>query len=174
MNCRRARNSLGLCDGRMLSDEVSQHLQSCSSCRDFVSGMSDIRRLLALKRYETPDAGFETRCAEKIRLRLQSPVFEQVEREIASFWNPVFIFRAAAAAILVLLVGFHVRSVRISPLASGMAPREPTVAAEQRMAPAPATRFAQPAPVMMLAQSNSGPDQIQYGPGPSRTVSLEY
>jgi hypothetical protein len=31
-----------------------------------------------------------------------------------------------------------------------------------------------PAPVMMLAQSNNGPDEIQYGPLPSRTVRFDY
>ncbi|MBU1694326.1 MAG: hypothetical protein KKC51_10235 [Verrucomicrobia bacterium] len=181
MNCRRARNSLGLCDGKSLPDDMAQHLQSCSSCQEFIAGMSGVQRLLALKRHETPDAGFENRCAETIRLRLQSPGLENVEREIESFWSTGFIIRAAAAAVLVLLVGFHVRSVRLSTLASGVAPREPSVAAERQRAPAPVNLLAQPAPVlvapapvMMLAQSNSRPGEIQYGPLPSQVVRFDY
>jgi hypothetical protein len=182
MNCRRARNSLGLCEGKSLTDDVEQHLQSCSSCQEFLAGMSGVQRLLILKRYETPDAGFENRCAEKIRLRLLSPEPEHGSRVIESVWNAGFIIRAVAAAVLVLLVGFHVRSTRLSSLASGVVtPRESSVAAEKHGAPAPMNLLAQPAPfvvapapVMMLAQSNNGPDEIQYGPLPSRTVRFDY
>jgi len=143
--------------------------------------MSGIRGLVALKRHETPEAGFESRCAGKIRLGLTAPVAPESIRDEASVWNPAFFLRIAAAAALVLMVGLHVQSVRLTPLASAPGAAQPVAPADQFLAPA---RFALPsqplpavrsgAPVMMLAQSNNGPNGVQYGPLPSRVANWEY
>lgn len=176
MNCKAVRKRVVVGDSRNLPAVIAEHLQGCSACRAFLAGMSTVQALLALKRYETPDAGFENRSAENIRLSLQDVSPGELHGWGRVLWTPAFFLRAAAAALLVLLVGFHVRSVRLSSLSSGVAasPREPAAVVERMMAPAPVNLFAQPAPVMMLAQSNNGPGEIQYGPLPSRTVRFDY
>lgn len=171
MNCRRTRDLAGLCDGRVLPEQAVEHLATCPACRAFVAGMEATRKWMALKKHETPDAGFESRCAERIQLRLHEPIFETAAPSRGFFWNPGLLFRAAAAAVFVALVGFHVRSVHVAPLASSaIAPAPAPVIQPLQFVPMPRA----PAPVMMLAQSNSGPGAVQYGPMPSRLVNWEH
>lgn len=173
MNCRQARNLIGWSDGRVWPEDARRHVQECAECRSFSESMSRVRDLIAVKRHETPDAGFENRCAEKIRLGLKSP---EATRSESPAWSPAFFLRIAAAAALVLMVGLHIQSVRLTPLASAPGAAHAIVPGDNLFAPA---RFALPAarpaaPVIMLAQSNNGPDAIQYGPLPSRVVNWEY
>ena len=184
MNCRSAHKILVFFDGKALSAAVAEHLQGCPACRDFLAGMSQVRALVALKRYETPDAGFEARSAEKIRLGLLAlPQPGRLNSWLGGLWVSIPVFRTAAAAALVLLVAFHVHSVRVSSLPSRMAggPEPLNPAAGNRIAPAldnliaqPEPIFLAPHPVMSQSHSNFSPGQIQYGPLPSRMVGFEY
>ncbi|MBP7830317.1 MAG: hypothetical protein KA248_10410 [Kiritimatiellae bacterium] len=147
-----------------------QHLTACAACKAFVADMENARKWMAFKGHEAPDAGFENRCAAKIQIRLREPIIQPAHESGVSFWNTGLLFRAAAAAALVVLVGFHVRSARVATLATSIPAPAP---APVIVPPQPLLAPRAPVPVMMLAQSNSGPGAVQYGPMPSRPVNWE-
>jgi len=183
MKCHDAQKQFILRDGTDLPEGVLEHVRMCPLCQKLFEGNRGIRSLLALKRYETPDADFESRNAGKIRLYLHSHPRAGLREWFDALWAPLPVLRIVAAASILMLVAYHVGSVRLPSLSTPLAERSP--AADIGMEPlAPVitrTPIAQPAPginspdpAITFVKSNTGPVRVQYGPEDSRPVSLEY
>ncbi len=183
MNCKQSQNFFLAMEEGVPLPEVEQHLASCPTCRAQYESFQAVRKLVSLKKYELPDAGFESRCAAAIHLQL---VEQEQNRPEAAGWlgrifgTPLPMFRYAAAAVFGLFVLFQVLPMTpLAPLTMEGSDESVAPSLEMRkpivVLSATTTDMAAPALAATLpGVSNRGPSRVEYGPGMSVPVSLEY
>ena len=180
MNCRQSENMfLALEEGASLP-EVERHLASCPSCKARYESFQAVRRLISLKKYEMPDAGFESRCAAAIHLKLVEQ--EQGRPESAGWLERIFgaprpAFRYAAAAVFGLFVLFQILPMTpLAPLTLDVPDESAAPPLEMRKPIVVLSASATDMPSSTLAStvSNRGPSRVEYGPGASVPVNFEY
>jgi len=129
-----------------------------------------LRSLLGLKRHEKPDPMVFTRVAARVR--------EQVAaHQPETGWQRLLSILAGEEypAVRYGIAALFVAALALQLLAL---PRLPTIPGEQAEGSGPelAVNVAPPAgdpvPILQLA-SNQGPVEVQYGPAPSRLVTVE-
>lgn len=186
MRCSRVR--------KLLTDEhdvafpaaVREHLAACPGCRVFRERTAAVRRLLALKRYEQPTAGFDERCRYAVRQALA----EELERERMPAPAGAFglgraadaalpALRYALAAVLMAMVAMHLFLAPSLPPMHSLLPNDAPAVRLACDEPLPVTNLAmevvrRPAVPEIVLASNRGPAGVRYGPGGSRLVSFDY
>ena len=177
MKCQDAQLLIGLPDDDPRAEEMRVHLLACARCRAVVDHQNNVRALLALKRYEQPPAGFSDRCAATIQRLLEQQPTTQTTWWHA--WHEHFVmalqpFRLAAAAVLVLGLGFYF----LRPATEVSAPLTAPVSwvqirAEPPAASAPLAVVQNEVPMLQSA-SNSGSFRMEYGPGTAVPVKFDY
>ena len=179
MKCERVRELLVEFEDAALPADVALHMDQCSSCQKHSRQMESVRRLMALKKYERPDSGFEERSALAIRRRLED-LNRQPESRLGSFWEfltdyprPAFRYALAAVVAALIVVNF-VSMPRLVPVR----PAEPIARMTPPPAQAPATIpfevYRQPSFATLQNPSNRGPARVEYGPRESVPVNFEY
>ena len=174
MKCNDFQQEMAFYSDGAFPSALREHFDSCAGCRKAYAQTEAVRKLMALKNFENPDAGFETRCAQNVMRRIREPAPRTV-----SLWDFITGFqpalRYAAAAAVVALVFLHEFSLTNLPVVSPTA-METSLPAMERPAPArkPILLFENPAPPTMVFASNQTPSSIRYGTTPSRLVDYEY
>ena len=165
-----------------LPADIAEHIAACAGCKTHWERTRSVRLLMALKRHEKPDAGFETRCLGAIRTRIaELDVAEQLQP--VTWWerlvgSPVSSLRYGLATVLVLLIGLQVVSISEFPVLQPA----PQASIEQPAAPArfaaatnlPADAGLRALPLLVASPSNVDAGGISYGPGSSMPVNYEY
>ncbi len=187
MNCTECQRWCLESDGADLPAAVSAHLLDCADCRRAHQRAAALRQLMALKRCEQPDAGFEVRCLARVREGIAglhpAPRGGWAKLVDMIFGQPGLVLRYAAAGVVLGLVGLNWLSVRnLPPL--------PTASIEAVRPAAPVTLLAGPpavvlppddgpvAPAFFVASNQhpwllQGSGRGQYGTG-SRPVGFDY
>ncbi len=179
MKCDRVRELLVEFEDSSLPADVAGHLDACAGCRQYSRQMESVRRLMSLKKYERPDAGFEERSALAIRRRLED-LNRKPESRLAAFLEfltdyPRPAFRYALAGVVAALIVMNFVSMpRLAPVR----PVEPVARVAPPPAPTPVTLPIEVYSRPMLAEfhtpSNRGPARVEYGPRESVPVNFEY
>jgi hypothetical protein len=175
MNCEDAPLFIGLPDDDPRAVKMRAHIRACAYCRALVDHQNNVRSTLALKRYEQPPPGFSERCAADIRRQLEQQVDEPTlwwqawGDYLGSAFQPL---RLAAAAVLLLGIGFYF----LRPVTEVAAPIPASwsrIQVDSTSAAAPLGLTTDNTP-LLLAASNSGAVQMNYGPGAAVPVKFEY
>ena len=153
--------------GEALPADVQTHLAGCAECRAAGERAAFLVRLVALKRFEQPDAAFEARSLAAIRIRVQE-INEQPSGWLAQLRAWLEFHPAPALGVAAVVLAFA--GWRVTGTLSGGPGGAPSVAAVQ---PASTGTIYYATPVM-LASSNGGPGRVQYGPGDTVPVKLQY
>lgn len=146
---------------------------------------SEVVRLLRLKRYEQPDAGFEARNAAAIRTRIAAlPEHVSWGQRVWGWFEqtPSPALRYAMVTALVALVGINVLTLSLIPereAVSLLTNEAPTLV--QRDAPPTVSptneaieTYAKPVFVFEYPASNLSPrGGVQYGTGPTTPVRFD-
>jgi len=147
---------------------------------------SEVVRLMRLKRYEQPDAGFDARNAAAIRTRIAA--LPERTSWLQRLWGlfeqtPAPALRYAAVTALVALVGVNVLTLSLSPsgeTANLLTNEAPVMAQQDQAVMASATNdaietYAKPVFVFEYPASNRAlrGGGINYGTGPTVPVSFQ-
>ena len=169
MKCDRVRELLVEFEDSPLPADVAGHLDACAACRQHSRQMESVRRLMSLKKYERPDAGFEERSALAIRRHLED-LNRKPESRLAAFWEfltdyPRPAFRYALAGVVAALIVLNFVSM---PLLAPVRPAEPIAQVTPPSPPMPADIPVQVYQRPVFAEfhnpSNRGPARVEYGP----------
>jgi hypothetical protein len=187
MNCTECQRLSLESDGGDLPEAVSAHLLECASCRRAHQRAVSLRQLLAIKRFEQPDASFEVRNLARVREGIAN-----LQPASHGWWagllniltgQPVPVLRYAAAGVVLGLLGINWLSIRsLPPL--------PTASIEAVRTAQPVSLFAGPpavalppggapvAPAIFIASTQQpwmleGAGHPQYGPG-SRLAGFDF
>lgn len=175
MKCKDAPMLVGLPDNDPRAVEMRAHIRACAKCRALVDHQNNVRAVLALTRYEQPPPGFSERCAADIRRALEQQgaaprAWWQAWGEyMGAAFQPL---RLAIAAVLLLGLGFYF----LQPASEVSAP-VPESWAQIRMDSAATTAplgLATDNTPLLMASSNSGSLQMNYGPGTTVPVKFDY
>lgn len=156
MNCEQAQRSIDDLDAGRLSDRhaeaVRRHLADCTDCRVLSQRAARLQRLLALKRYEQPPAGYHDNFLNEFHRRLaEATQRPSLAGRCAGWWGEVAVARwALAGAAATLVVAGLIVSVRqrSQPPVALVALRPPVVtngsAARPALVPPPLTVAIEP------------------------------
>lgn len=180
MTCDEARERLSAAPAGLPPAGVAEHMRGCAGCAAHARRDETIRRLMALKRHEQPDAHFETRLLARVRDEIAGtvPGRRWLPGWLAGRAGPVLRYAAAAAALAILAVRWLGPAAGTGPASGPAVADQPAPAAAPALAP-----FAKPVPPPMipveyaslpLTPTNLGAGGIQYGPGASVPVKFEY
>jgi hypothetical protein len=146
---------------------------------------SEVTRLLRLKRYEQPDAGFDARVTAGIRTRIAAlPERVSWGQRVWSWFEqtPAPALRYAMVTALVALVGINVLTLSLIPerdAVSRMTNEAPVIVQREDQPTAAPTNeaietYAKPVFVFEYPASNLTPrGGVQYGTGPTVPVRFD-
>mgnify|MGYP003586266852 CR=1 FL=1 len=178
MRCWLAQRKMAASGDGIYPASVREHLARCASCRQLAEGMAFAQKLLALKRFEPPEPGFEDRSARRIRLALSAEQEATAARALAGTgWGPLPILRWTALAAALVLVAGHVVTRRPETLPSILADQSPRATPAPTLAVPPAVEPAIPllsADFPQVATNRGAGGGVQYGPLPSTPVRFDY
>lgn len=173
MKCEDAPLFIGLPDDDPRAVKMRAHIRGCAYCRALVDHQNNVRATLALKRYEQPPPGFSEHCAADIRHQLEQQVDEPTAwwqawgDYLGTSFQPL---RLAAAAVLLLGIGFYF----LRPATETATPVPASWSRIQVGSAAAPLGLAPDNTPLLLAASNSGSLQMNYGPGTAVPVKFEY
>ncbi len=176
MRCSRAQKlALRHEDGELPAD-VALHFSGCEACRTQNDCLQTVRKLVSLKKYEQPDAGFEQRSLMAIHQRL-AELNDAAGDELA--WDGTVGSSFPALRYIVVGTFAILMALQIfSPPAQ--TPRIPIAEAPVAAAPVPApVRASAPMPespglVAIQVASNRGPGRVEYGPSYLHTMPVNF
>lgn len=169
MKCKRVIELVVEFEDATLPVDVVEHMEQCASCRQYHRRMKTVRQLVAFKKYERADPGFEERSALAIHRRIEN-AHPQPKLWFGNFWEfllgyPLSSLRyiLVAATVSLFLISF-ISMPRLRPILSA----EPAVRLRPPLMHTPMVSFeAYPQPTSMKFNqnfSNHGPIRIEYGP----------
>jgi len=167
MKCAEVQTAIGCSRIEELPPEVLVHAGKCSECGAELDKGQKLQQLLALKKYEIPDANAVERCLAAVHDKIgQQPA----RTKMWMFPQPVLSFvRYGVAASFLVMVGMHLLLLpSVTPLESALS------------SPVASTQVASRIPVAGTNDTlrypfyNKYPANIQYGPVQSRLVDYKY
>lgn len=107
MNCARIRKLIVTADLGGLPPEVVAHVETCPACAELRERTTTVVRLVALKRYETPDPFAAERCLRRFRDRA-TPEAAGAHRGLGLLGLPTA--ATGVAVLLLTVVGIQLQS----------------------------------------------------------------
>lgn len=162
MKCKDAQKECWEMENGRVSPEAEAHIKACPPCRVVFDQVTKLCRVVGLKKYERPDADFESRNLAAIRAGIRESK-EAPRGILVAFGNwlqsePVPLLRVAAAAGVMVLVGFGMISGMQQQSAPIPAAAAPTPAVQPAVVPVVAKVVEKPS--VMLASTNPSLDYL--------------
>lgn len=180
MNCAQCRRICLEEDAASLPADVAEHLVECADCRKAQQRIVALGQLLALKRFEQPDAHFETRLLAKVESSIRD-LDPRPAGWLDRVWNAwsgerIPALRIAMSLLVMGLVGLNMLSLQqTGPLTSLSIEAQREAPTAPALADAGTTNhYFDPTRPIVFISSNTQPTGIRYGTGPSRLVGFEY
>ena len=169
MKCRDIQKILLRDTDEELSADAQSHLAQCPACSAAMKQAKTLQGLLALKRYEKPEAAAQERCVQAVLQRLRQGESVPEKKEILWFPKTITAHRLAlAAALALLLVGGWVFLITPATQAPSTILATPTTNLTTDVE-LPANQMLE----LMAPSTNVDPARIEYGTQPSRVVDFK-